>query len=83
MKMKMVKAKENALDLEYNNFLGQLAKIKDMTEALHREVSNLSIRLISLSKRNEVSDEFKKAADKANTRLLEKLERILNTIKQK
>ena len=79
----MVKARENALDLEYNGLLGQLAKIKDMTEGLHRDVSNLSLRLKSLSKRSEISEEFKNAAEKANARLLEKLEGSLNVIRQK
>ena len=79
----MVKARENALDLEYNGLLGQLAKIKDMPEGLHRDVSNLSLRLKSLSKRSEISEEFKNAAEKANARLLEKLEGSLNVIRQK
>mgnify|MGYP001613299481 CR=1 FL=1 len=79
----MIKAKENALDLEYNSLLGQLAKIKDMTEGLHQDVSNLSLRLKSLSKRNEISEEFKSAAEKANARILEKLEGSLRVIRQK
>ncbi|MBI2507996.1 hypothetical protein HYV89_03510 [Candidatus Woesearchaeota archaeon] len=75
--------KENSLDLEYNNLLGMLGKIKDMTSELHRDVYNLSLRIKMLSKRNEISEDFKKAAEKANMKLLEKLEKALMVIGSK
>lgn len=75
--------KENSLDLEYNNFIGRLKKIKDMAGELHREVANCSLRINSLYKRKEISEVFKTAAEKANTNLLAKLENVLKAIEQK
>ena len=75
--------KENSLDLEYNNFVWILRKIKDMSSELHRDVANLSLRITSLSKRNEISEGYKTAAEKANTKLLVKLENVLKAIEQK
>lgn len=75
--------KENSLDLEYNDLVGRLRKIKDMAGELHRDVSNLSLRITSLSKRNEIPEVFKTAAEKANIKLLVKLENVLKTIEQK
>ncbi len=78
----MTKIKENSLDGEYNNLRGQLGKIKDMTEGLHRDLSNISTKIRSLSKRREVSEEYKNAVEKETTRLLEKIKGILRIIEK-
>ncbi len=76
----MGKEKETALDIEFNLLLGQIKKIKGSTSQLNQELANLSKKIVSCSKRGEVSEEYRKTAEKAITRHIEKTNSILNVI---
>ncbi len=68
---------ENSLDLEFNNLIGRLGKVKTDVETLHREAENLSRKILSHTKRGNVSQKFKSAADRQLEILFERLNKFL------
>ena len=73
-------AKEIALDMEYNKVLGQLMKVKDATRQAHQDLKNLSIKVRACSKKGEISEEYKKAAEETINIHLVKMEGALNKL---
>lgn len=76
----MASQKETALDIEYNMILAQLKKTKDTSIQLNADLTNLSKKITSCSKRGEISEEYKKAAEKTIAKLTGKIDSITRMI---
>ncbi|MBS3151435.1 hypothetical protein J4443_03600 [Candidatus Woesearchaeota archaeon] len=73
---------ENSLDLEYNALRGQLRIIKEKSEGLRRDLDSTLRKINALSKREQISDNYKRAAEKETNRLIAKIEKILDILDQ-